>query len=206
MRLFILSPAEVFSEVSPPTIFRLGRLDPSANNRGMKDLLFKRFEIVFLLMVGALILASSQVAVANPAAKYDWPTGRVPLVLRGFENPPKPWMKGHRGVDLELSEGEDVRAAGDGQVCFAGKVAGKPLVSICHNQVLRTTYEPVEPRVKQGQWVSRGQVIGVLSSYPPPYPASPGLHWGAKTPTGYINPLSLLRGTVRLKPWDGVVH
>ncbi|MDU3176131.1 MAG: M23 family metallopeptidase [Corynebacterium striatum] len=125
-------------------------------------------------------------------------------VLEGFDPPAQKWSAGHRGVDLALSIGSDVRAAGDGEVYFVGKVAGKPVVSIAHADGVRTTYQPVFGHVSKGDKVREGQVIGRLA---PPVDGKPGLHWGAlidgpeKT---YIDPLSLLDAPViRLKPVDG---
>lgn len=172
----------------------------------MRKFFIAYFEAFCFLLISGLVLAGTSISHADEPGKYDWPTPGPAPILKGFENPPKPWMKGHRGVDLELAVGQPVRSAGDGQVCYVGTVAGKPVVSICHTQLLRTTYEPVEASVKTGQWVRRGQEIGVLGTYPPPYPSMPGLHWGAKVQDGYINPLSLLRGTVRLKPWEGLTN
>nr|WP_233195506.1 M23 family metallopeptidase [Corynebacterium sp. 13CS0277] len=126
-------------------------------------------------------------------------THATPRVLRGFDNPDKPWLPGHRGVDLELAVGAPVFAAGEGTVAFAGVVAGKPVVSIDHGEGLRTTYEPVYALVSRGDVVQAGVVIGRLA---PSVDGYPGLGWGARTGRkSYINPLSLLqRPVIRLKP------
>ncbi|MDK4317121.1 M23 family metallopeptidase [Corynebacterium pseudodiphtheriticum] len=122
-------------------------------------------------------------------------------VLRGFDPPEKDWLPGHRGVDLDVAIGAPVASAGAGIVHFAGNVAGTPTVSINHAGGLRTTYQPVFPRVKAGDHVTVGEIIGTLAS---PTDGTPGLHWGARTgPKTYINPLDLLgEAIIRLKPWD----
>lgn len=122
-------------------------------------------------------------------------------VLRGFDPPEKDWLPGHRGVDLDIAIGAPVASAGAGTVHFAGNVAGTPTVSINHAGGLRTTYQPVFARVKAGDDVTVGEIIGTLAS---PTDGTPGLHWGARTgPKKYINPLDLLGETIiRLKPWD----
>lgn len=122
-------------------------------------------------------------------------------VLRPFDPPDRPWLSGHRGVDLAASLAEPVHAAGEGTVAFAGVVVDRPLVSIDHPVGIRTTYEPVDPIVSAGERVARGQVIGWVH---------PGnghctgacLHWGARTgPDAYIDPLRLLRPLqIRLYP------
>lgn len=120
-------------------------------------------------------------------------------MLRPFELPEHNWLPGHRGVDLELAVGAPVVASDAGTVAFAGTVAGRPSVSIVHADGVRTTYTPVFARVRAGDAVAAGEVIGTLAPG-----GEPGLHWGALTgPDEYIDPLSLL-GTpeIRLKPLD----
>lgn len=127
---------------------------------------------------------------------YDWPLG-TGEVTRPFDNPARPWLAGHRGVDLAGSEGAQVRAAADGVVAFAGNVAGKPVVSIDHADGLRTTYEPVLASVSAGQPVARGAVIGTLVAG---HGSGADLHWGARRgrqdyvdPTLLVNPPAVIR-------------
>ncbi|PHP52267.1 peptidase M23 [Actinomyces ruminis] len=122
-------------------------------------------------------------------------------MLADFDPPAVVWGSGHRGVDLALAAGSPVLAAADGTVAFAGMVAGRPVVSIDHADGIRTTYEPVEPCVKAGDVVARGQVIGTLQSGHRTDGAD-ALHWGARTgPKTYVNPLRLLQpAVIRLKP------
>lgn len=143
---------------------------------------------------------------AEPApGHYDWPLAGEPAVLREFEAPPAPWSPGHRGVDLGATAGEPVLAAGAGVVAFTGWVAGRPVVSIDHDDGIRTTYEPVEATVTAGTAVRLGAVIGQL------HPAGAAhcetedcLHWGARIGDDtYLDPLSLLQReppVIRLYP------
>jgi len=124
-------------------------------------------------------------------------------VTRPFDPPPGPYAPGHRGADLGAVPGAPVLAAGDGVVAFAGRVAGRPVVSIDHAGGLRTTYEPVEPSVAAGQAVARGSPIGTLLAGHAGCPAADCLHWGARRGETYLDPLSLLRPVrVRLLPWE----
>lgn len=133
--------------------------------------------------------------------RYVWPTGGPAPVVEAFDPPAVVWGRGHRGVDLAAPAGSQVLSAGDGVVAFAGMVAGRPVVSVEHADGIRTTYEPVEAGVSEGQAVTRGQVIGTLL---PGHRADgvDALHWGARTgPKTYVNPLRLLDPPViRLKP------
>lgn len=118
-----------------------------------------------------------------------------PQVVRGWKPPPQPWAAGHRGVDLAAPRGSPVRAAADGTVSFAGKVAGRSLVSIALSETgrppLRTTYEPVRPAVRKGQKVRAGQRVGTVADGP--FHCRRGcLHWGARRGEQYLDPLSLL--------------
>jgi murein DD-endopeptidase MepM/ murein hydrolase activator NlpD len=142
--------------------------------------------------------------VPAPVAGYRWPLDGVPAVVRPFDPPPRPWLPGHRGVDLAAAPGATVRAAGPGTVAFAGSVAGRGVVSVQHGNGLRTTYEPVEASVAAGTTVAAGAPIGVLVAGHAGCPAPACLHWGLRRGETYLDPLMLLGfGRVRLLPLDG---
>jgi murein DD-endopeptidase MepM/ murein hydrolase activator NlpD len=135
---------------------------------------------------------------------FRWPLAGTPTVTRPFQPPPRPWLPGHRGVDLAASAGETVFAAGPGVVAFAGSVAGTGVVSIDHPNGLRTTYEPLLPLVHAGQPVDAGRPIGTSLPGHPGCPVAACLHWGLRRGAAYLDPLLLLRaGRVRLLPLDG---
>lgn len=138
-------------------------------------------------------------ATAQTSVAYRWPTGDPATVLRGFDRPEVPWGSGHRGADLELAAGSPVLAAGDGVVAFAGRVVDRGVVSIDHDDGVRTTYEPLTPAVRRGERVSGGTIIGTLDV---PSHCEPGscLHWGARRGAAdYIDPMSLLSGDVVIR-------
>jgi murein DD-endopeptidase MepM/ murein hydrolase activator NlpD len=137
--------------------------------------------------------------------QWVWPLHGSPQVVRAFDPPPRPWMAGHRGVDLAAGAvaggAVAVRAAGGGVVRFAGEVVSRPLVSIAHSDGLITTYEPVEPAVVAGQPVQAGQVIGRVLPGHPGCPVEACLHWGLRRGEAYLDPLILVSvGRVRLLP------
>jgi murein DD-endopeptidase MepM/ murein hydrolase activator NlpD len=148
---------------------------------------------------------ASAVAVAQ---RFGWPLAPPHPVLRPFQPPRTPYGPGHRGVDLGGQANEPVLAAGDGLVLYAGPLADRSLVSIEHPGGLRTTYEPVQPSVRVGDHVRRGQVIGELMAGHPGCPATAPmvcLHWGAHRQRVYLDPLRLVEpGRIKLLPWlDG---
>lgn len=138
-----------------------------------------------------------------PADAFRWPLDGTPRPVRGFDPPPRPWARGHRGVDLAAPSGATVRAAGAGVVLFAGMVAGRPVVSVNHPNGLRTTYEPVRPEVRAGDRVAAGDPLGSLLPGHPGCPTVSCLHWGLRRGEEYLDPLLLLGlGQVRLLPVD----
>ena len=125
------------------------------------------------------------------------------MVLTPFRPPPQPWAAGHRGVDLAATVAEPVFAAGSGVVVYAGRLAGRGVVSVQHRGGLRTTYEPVTASVTRGQQVGLGEVLGVLEAGHPTCAPASCLHWGARMGETYVDPMLLLGPLrVRLLPWD----
>ncbi|WP_424309806.1 M23 family metallopeptidase [Gordonia sp. (in: high G+C Gram-positive bacteria)] len=155
-----------------------------------------------LALALALAIAAAP-AEARPA--YEWPLQPRPAIARGYDPPPRPWLSGHRGVDLAAAPDAAVLAARAGTVVFAGVVVDRPVVSVTHPDGVTTTYEPLTPAVRRGEHVRTGQVIGYLRAGHPGCNARACLHWGARTGSGrtarYRNPLGLLGLLrVRLKP------
>ncbi|QTI66809.1 peptidoglycan DD-metalloendopeptidase family protein [Gordonia polyisoprenivorans] len=160
-------------------------------------------------LVGAQPMSAATVA-TPPGSRYSAPLPPRPTVVRGFDEPTQRWQPGHRGIDLATTSGAAALAAGDGIVRFAGVVAGKPTVSIEHDDGIITTYEPVRAGVRRGVRVRRGQVIGTIEAGHPECEAAACLHWGARRGSGraadYLNPLALLGAIqVRLKPLEGLL-
>ncbi|MFD6818982.1 peptidoglycan DD-metalloendopeptidase family protein [Streptomyces sp. NPDC060085] len=151
---------------------------------------------------------------AVPALARSWPVGVRPPVVRGWEPPATAYSRGHRGVDLEAVPGAPVRAVAPGRVSFAGRVAGRGVVSVelsgTGSPPLRTTYGPVRASVHRGDEVLAGAVLGTVEATRDAHcgPTS-CLHWGLLRGTVYLNPLSLLPpwllglGPSRLLPLDG---
>jgi len=148
-----------------------------------------------------------------PTVGRTWPVGSRPPVARGWEPPATAYGRGHRGVDLAAPPGTPVRTVAAGRVSFAGRVAGRGVVSVeltgTGNPPLRTTYEPVRATVEKGARVASGDAVGVLEPTGSHCPVS-CLHWGLRRADVYLDPLSLLppwllgRGPSRLLPVTGV--
>ena len=143
----------------------------------------------------------------GPAPGAVWPLDPRPEVVAPFDPPTSLWGAGHRGVDLRGAPGEPVRTAEAGVVRFVGRIAGRGIVVVDHGAT-RTTYEPVSGRVRVGQQVAAGDVIGTLELFGSHCFPAACLHWGLiEGRDTYLDPLSLLGvGPVRLLPlYDPVV-
>jgi murein DD-endopeptidase MepM/ murein hydrolase activator NlpD len=147
--------------------------------------------------------------VTVPAVARLWPVGVRPSVVRGWEPPATAYGRGHRGVDLAAAPGTQVRAVAPGRVSFAGRVAGRGVVSVeltgTGRPPLRTTYGPMRATVRKGDEVTAGDVLGTVEPGGSHCPTS-CLHWGLRRGRTYLDPLSLLppwllqRGPSRLLP------
>ncbi|MEV0256384.1 M23 family metallopeptidase [Streptomyces sp. NPDC050732] len=156
--------------------------------------------------------AAAPAPAAVPAAATTWPVGVRPPVVRGWDPPATDYGAGHRGVDLAAPVGSAVRAVAGGRVSFAGRVAGRGVVSVelagTGDPPLRTTYEPVRTTLKKGDRIAAGAPLGFLE---PPTGHCPTscLHWGLRRAETYLNPMSLLppwllhQGSARLLPVHG---
>ncbi|MEW2474071.1 M23 family metallopeptidase [Micromonospora gifhornensis] len=154
-----------------------------------------------LVVSASALVPPSRGATADSVGRYRWPVDGQPRPVRRFDPPPRPWLAGHRGVDLLAPAGATIRAAGDGTISYAGMVAGRPVISVAHADGLRTTYEPVEPAVTVGTSVHAGTVLGVLLPGHAGCPQAACLHWGLRRGDDYLDPLALLGlGRTRLLP------
>nr|WP_308121891.1 M23 family metallopeptidase [Actinotalea ferrariae] len=127
-------------------------------------------------------------------------TYRLPVTggaLRArFDPPPQPWSSGHRGVDLEAATGTAVSAPAAGTVVFAGPVVDRHVVTVLHDDGLRSSLEPVLAEVPVGTRVAPGQALGTIQPPPAATHCSPRcLHWGVRDGEAYVDPLDLVAGT-----------
>jgi murein DD-endopeptidase MepM/ murein hydrolase activator NlpD len=168
------------------------------NSRGPGPVL-GRLLALLCAFAACCLLTTGHAGAAEP--RWQAPLPRPLEVVRPFEAPPGPYAAGHRGADLRAPLGSAVRAPGQGTVRFAGPVAGRGVVSV-DSGGLRFSYEPVQVRVRAGQTVVAGSVLGLLAA------GHPGcgdcLHWGVRRGTQYLDPLHGSMTRVRLLPLDGV--
>jgi len=128
--------------------------------------------------------------IAGSVHGWEWPLSPKPGVARPFDPPLKPWMSGHRGVDLRAAVGAPVLAPEAGTVSFVGTVVDRQVLTLDHGNGLRSTFEPVSSSLEPGSRVTKGQVLGSLD----PGHCGPAacLHWGVRQGEVYLNPLSFV--------------
>lgn len=183
----------------PATAYPQAPKSPSATTR--PDGMFQGMKLILLTLTAILFtLTTSALAEAAAPPATVWPLDPRPQVVHGFELPAKPWLPGHRGVDLAGSPGQPVRAATAGTITYAGPLAGRGVITVATGP-RRTTYEPVVPAVTVGTAVTPGTVIGQLSAAGSHCAPATCLHWGLIQGKQYLNPLTLVPNRpVRLLP------
>lgn len=163
-------------------------------------------------------------ACVSSVAASDQPRWRLPLsgtspaeIISEFTPPSSRFGSGHRGVDFPATQGQRVSAIGSGIVSFAGSIAGKPIVSIelSHSvdglgTRVRSTYEPVTPLVRAGDFVTAGTIIGFIdfAGSKSGHCRNTCLHFGLKVigekTDRYLSPRNLWRSVASLQPSSAV--
>jgi len=191
------------------------RTDPSDRGAAPRTLLALVAPTVCLTLAGALVApvaaaratapTSSRLATTRdvrPTTAYALPASPGE-VLHGFVAPARRWSAGHRGVDLQAAAGQAVLAPQSGVVAFTGTVAGRPVLTIRHDDGLLSSLEPVVAGRPVGARVARGDVVGMLADGRSGTPTAAGhcaptscLHWGVRdAPDSYVDPLGLVTPT-----------
>jgi murein DD-endopeptidase MepM/ murein hydrolase activator NlpD len=125
------------------------------------------------------------------AASRTWVRPVDGAVVKPFVAPRTRFGPGHLGVHLRAVPGTPVRAAGDGSVVFAGKVAYSRHIVIRHGNGWRTTYSFVASiRVRAGARVRAGEVIGTTGGRGPNHDGTV-LHFGLRIGDTYVDPMQL---------------
>lgn len=146
-----------------------------------------------LLPVGAadaVPLTSDTTDHAAGTASWVWPTG-TRVIRRPWEAPADDYAAGHRGIDVPAALGTPAVAVDDGEVAFAGSVAGRPVVTIDHGDGLVSTLDSVSPSAEKGDVVQQGDVVGAVAVGHCPA-STPCLHLGARIDGRYVDPTPYL--------------
>ncbi|WP_061960439.1 M23 family metallopeptidase [Demequina flava] len=115
-------------------------------------------------------------------------------VIEHARIPAQPWHPGHRGVDVALEPGGGILAPRGGVVSFVGVVVDRPVMTITHDNGLRSSFEPVTATVAVGDTVLVGEDVATLATDPHHCAETSCVHWGVRRGDAYVNPLDLLAG------------
>jgi len=149
---------------------------------------------------GATDTRARHTASASPTADdlaalgWVWPASNFRLA-RMYIAPAHEYGPGHRGIDLALLGSSTLISPADGTVAFAGRVAGRGVLTIDHGAGLVTTLEPVDTTLVPGTPVRRGVEVATLALGGHSVPGE--LHFGVRLDGRYINPMLLLGGVPR---------
>lgn len=134
------------------------------------------------------------VADVRPRGSWQWPLPGQPEVVKAFDPPDRPWLPGHRGIDLAGTQAAPVLAVDDGTVSYSGRIAGIGIVSVTHPNGIRSTYQPVTDRIAEGRDVRAGDQIGHLGDIGSHCLVRLCLHLGAvRGERTYLDPLQFLQ-------------
>ena len=99
----------------------------------------------------------------------------------------------HHGTDFGAKRGTPLLAVNSGKVIFSGRMHGYGnVVKIRHNGGYVSLYaHQSRIRVKRGQWVKKGQIIGYVGSTG--RSTGPHLHFGLTKNGRWIDPMKVLR-------------
>ncbi|HEX5097214.1 MAG TPA: peptidoglycan DD-metalloendopeptidase family protein, partial [Acidimicrobiia bacterium] len=149
----------------------------------------RRWRCACLPLVVGLLFASALPAAADTVS-YRPPVDAP--VADPFRAPAHRYAAGNRGIDYATSTDMPVRAAADGEVIFAGPVAGTLHVTVLHADGLRTSYSFLDRvEVSRGMRVAQGDAVGT---------ASASTHFGVRDAQGeYLDPQLLFDGAVRMR-------
>lgn len=126
------------------------------------------------------------------------PLGHPLTVSAPFSIPGGHYAAGHRGIDLPASAGDAVRAPAAGTVSFVGTVVDRPVITLRIDDRTLVSFEPLTTTLREGDEVSRGEIIGTVGSGG--HCQASCLHLGARVDGAYVNPLRFLRPKPVLLP------
>lgn len=145
----------------------------------------RRLALVLAAFV-ALVPVMPALAAGTPPATVTYRPPVDAPVVDGFRPPAENWNAGNRGLEYATRAGAPVAASADGEVVFAGPIAGEYHVVVLHADGIRTSYSYLSAiSVHRGDQVRQGQALGT---------AGPTFHFGARAGDAYVDPARLFGG------------
>ncbi|TNF43793.1 MAG: M23 family metallopeptidase [Epsilonproteobacteria bacterium] len=137
-----------------------------------------------------------RVPVTSTTSRFGMPLRHVRITSHFSHRRYHPILKRHRphhGTDFGARRGTPLLAVNSGRVSFAGRMGGYgKVVKIKHGSGYESLYaHQSRIRVKKGQKVKKGQIIGYVGSTG--RSTGPHLHFGLMKNGRWINPMRVLR-------------
>jgi len=183
-----MDPDEVLSTIRRGYSGEGGPLNPvsysSSGNAQISQREAKAQEIMITLdEMNSYRIAAEKMPLAMPvksAFRYTSPFGRR-------------WGRAHEGVDMAAPVGTPVYATGEGTVIFAGWQSGYGnLIKVQHELGTETRFGHLSKiKVKVGQKVSRGSVIGAMGNTG--RSTGPHLHYEVRVKGRAVNPMTFIK-------------
>lgn len=146
-----------------------------------------------------VVVALSVVVTPRADARVTWSWPIVGPIIRPFDKPETDYSEGHRGIDIGAIRGREVRSPIDGVVWFAGRVAGKSVVSIDAADGSIVSMEPVEGTVQRGDVVRAGDPVGLVNDQ---HNGMNAMHLGVRVNGVYVDPQLFLGNPPRIVVYD----
>ncbi len=149
--------------------------------------------LVLAFLPGPAALSTTAATPLPASLAWQWPLAGTPAVVHTFDPPAKPWLSGHRGVDLAAAQGAAVVAPTTGVVSFSGVVVNRAVLTITVAGGLRLSFEPVTSTLQAGDPVLAAQSVGLVQG--PTHCDAAGascLHWGVRRGEEYLDPLQFV--------------
>ena len=142
------------------------------------------------------ITYTRRVSVSKKSARFGMPLRHIRITSSFSHRRYHPILKRyrpHHGTDFGAKRGTPLLAVNSGRVSFAGRLGGYgKVVKIKHSGGYESLYaHQSRIRVKRGQRVKKGQIIGYVGSTG--RSTGPHLHFGLRKHGRWINPMKVLR-------------
>jgi murein DD-endopeptidase MepM/ murein hydrolase activator NlpD len=148
---------------------------------------------IAVMTMGALLIAPS-----STFESWQLPFEAPHTLIRQYLQPTSDYSAGHRGVDFEVLQGEQILAPAAGIVSFAKTIVNREVISITHAGGFVSEFEPVCSDLAVGEAVAKGSLIGRVcepeSDYVRHCQAKPCVHFSLRLNGKYLSPLALIGG------------
>lgn len=173
----------------PPTLFTGSLLS-----------LFALCSLTILSITHAQGAQAQGANIAGAEQVWLWPIEGEHSVRLDYQAPLTEYGRGHRGIDLPVDVGQEVRSPATGIVSYTGMLAGRGVVSLRVGDYV-LSFEPLIGAVAEGDVVLRGQVVGTVGTGSH---CDECLHVGLRRRGLYLSPMKLLGSLPRasLETWD----